>query len=170
MKKLSLTILLKTIFSAISVIIMISFSDSLAQQPPDIEWDKTFGGSNYDEAHSIIQTTDDGYVVCGCTRSKGAGASDFWMIKLNKYGEKQWDKAFGGSNNDHEESTIQTTNGGYAVAGYTSSKVAGEYDFWVLKLNKYGEKQWDKTFGGSDRDEANSIIQTTDGEIGRAHV
>ena len=127
------------------------------------EWDKTFGGSDYDCAESLIQTTDGGYAVAGTTDSHGAGHHDFWVIKLDNKGYKEWDKTFGGRGNDGAHSLIQTTDGGYAVAGHTSSYGAGEDDFWVIKLDNKGYKEWDKTFGGRRDDWANSLIQTTDG-------
>ena len=127
------------------------------------QWDKTFGGSNDDEATSIIQTADGGYAVAGITLSKGAGARDMWVVKLDANGYKQWDKTFGGSYWDEAKSIVQTSDGGYAVAGITLSKGAGHFDMWVVKLDANGNKQWDKTFGGSYWDKATSIVQTRDG-------
>jgi len=121
------------------------------------KWDKTFGGRYDYEANSTIQTTDGGYAVAG------QRAWDFWIIKLDENGNKKWDKTFGGSYKDEANSIIQTTDGGYAIAGYTKSEGKVEKDFWIIKLDENGNKKWDKTFGGSYNDEANSIIQTTDG-------
>ena len=133
-------------------------------------WDKTYGGSNNDWANSLIQTTDGGYAVAGPTKSKGAGVYDFWVIKLDKRGKIVWDKTYGGSAYDWAESLIQTTDGGYAVAGSTKSKGAGDYDFWVIKLDTRGKIVWDKTYGGSAYDWANSLIQTADGGYAVAGV
>jgi len=126
-------------------------------------WDRTYGGSGYDSAASLIQTTDGGYAVAGITKSKGAGGADFWVIKLDEQGNQVWDRTYGGSNNDVVRSLIQTTDGGYAVAGYTGSKGAGGADFWVIKSDEQGNKNWDRTYGGSGYDEAHSLVQTTDG-------
>ena len=126
-------------------------------------WDKTYGGSDSDWAQSLIQTTDGGYMVAGWTRSKGAGGYDFWVIKLDHQGNMVWDRAYGGSDIDWAQSLIQTTDGGYAVAGLTNSKGAGAADFWVIKLDHQGNMVWDRTYGGSDIDGAYSLIQTTDG-------
>ncbi len=128
-------------------------------------WDKTFGGSNEDKAHSIIQTTDGGFAIAGYTYGKGAGDWDFWVLKLDGSGNLLWDKTFGGSNEDKAHSIIQTTDGGFAIAGYTGSKGAGFRDVWVLKLDKSGNLIWDKTFGGRSSDVARSIIQTADGGL-----
>jgi hypothetical protein len=126
-------------------------------------WDKTFGGNSSDAAYSIIQTNNGSFVVAGETRSKGNGYNDFWIIKLDKNGNKVWDRTFGGSSSDVAHSIIQTKDGGFATAGYTGSKGNGKKDIWVIKLDKNGNKVWDRTFGGSSSDEAYSIIQTKDG-------
>ena len=129
----------------------------------DLIWDKTFGGSENDEAHSIIQTDDGGYVVAGFTVLEDTGDRDFWVIKLDKDGNKVWDRTFGGTSEDWANSIIQNKNGNYMVAGWTKSMGAGKTDVWIVKLDKRGNLIWDKTFGGSENDEAHSIIQTEDG-------
>ena len=126
-------------------------------------FDNTFGGNSVDKARGVIEAADGGYVVAGCTASKGAGSYDMWVLKLNNAGEKVWDKTFGGNEFDEAYAITNTPDGGYIVAGYTASKGAGGSDMWVLKLNNNGEKVWDKTFGGKDRDEARYIVPTADG-------
>lgn len=106
---------------------------------PIVTWDRNYGGSGDDGAYSLIQTNDGGYAVAGSTYSKGAGDRDFWVIKLDKKGNMIWDKTFRGSNDDSANSLIQTTDGGYAVAGWTCSKGAGSYDFWIIKLDVQGK-------------------------------
>ena len=129
----------------------------------DLVWEKTFGGSDNDEAHSIIQTDDEGYAVTGFTVLEDTGDRDFWVIKLDKDGNKVWDRTFGGTSEDWANSIIQNKNGNYMVAGWTKSMGAGKTDVWIVKLDKRGNLIWDKTFGGSENDEAHSIIQTEDG-------
>lgn len=126
-------------------------------------WIKTFGGSDYDDARSIIQTDDGGYAVTGFTVSEDTGDRDVWVIKLDKNGNNVWDRTFGGTSEDWANSIIQTKDRGYMVAGWTSSMGAGKTDVWIIKLNKRGDLVWDRTFGGSEDDEAHSIIQTEDG-------
>jgi uncharacterized delta-60 repeat protein len=126
-------------------------------------WEKTFGGSSEDRAYSIQQTTDGGYIVAGWTYSFGAGIYDVYIIKLDADGNKVWEKTFGGSGWDEAFSIQQTTDGGYIVAGWTSSFGAGWEDVYIIKLDADGNKVWEKTFGGSGWDEAFSIQQTTDG-------
>ena len=127
------------------------------------EWDKTFGEKDHDYGSSIIQTSDGGYMVLGNTDSKGAGNGDIWMIKFNSKGNKQWDKTFGGKGSDYSTSIIQTADGGYMISGETESIGAGKRDFWIIKANNKGIKQWDKNFGGKGGDYLKSVIQTSDG-------
>jgi hypothetical protein len=126
-------------------------------------WDRTYGGSGFEQAFSLIQTTGGGYAVAGSILSKDTGKMDFWVIKLDEQGKMVWDWTYGGGNNGQAFSLIQTTGGGYAVAGSTTSKGAGEMDFWLIKLDEQGKMVWDWTYGGSNNDQARSLIQTTDG-------
>ena len=89
-------------------------------------------------AFSLIQTTDGGYAVAGGTSSKGAGAADLWVIKLDSQGNMIWDRTYGGSGDDWGYSIIQTTDGSYAVAMAHSSKgVDGGY-FYIMKVDAQG--------------------------------
>ncbi|MEO0257414.1 MAG: hypothetical protein ABIM74_09005, partial [candidate division WOR-3 bacterium] len=124
---------------------------------------KAFGGTNWDDARSIVQTADGGYAVAGWTYSFGAGNSDFLVLKLNPDGSVAWARTFGGTGWDYAHSITQTSDGGYAVAGYTPSFGAGYVDFFVLKLNSNGSLAWAGTFGGTNYDWALSITQTSDG-------
>ena len=134
--------------------------DSLTEM---VTWEKTYGGSADDMAFSIIQTTDGGYVVAGSTSSKGAGSEDIWILKLDDQGNLLWNQTYGGIKYDSTYSIIQTTDGGYVVAGSTGSKGAGSADVWIITLDIEGNILWDKTYGGDSDDYAEAIIQTTDG-------
>jgi len=100
---------------------------------------KTYGGIWNDEAYSIQQTTDGGYIVAGYTWSFGAGWEDVYVLKLNSDGSLAWEKTFGGNGDDVAYSIQQTANGGYVVAGYTWSFGAGYDDVYILKLDSNGE-------------------------------
>jgi len=146
-----------------------------------IQWQKYLGGSNDDRAYSIQQTNDNGYIIVGGTESYDGDVSgnfvgwdfrsttDFWVVKLNKEGNIEWQKCLGGSSWDEAHSIQQISDGGYIVAGWTYSNdgdVKGNHgysDFWVVKLDNKGKIEWQKCLGGSDEDHAYSILQTKDG-------
>src|SRR5579883_2263275 len=140
-----------------------------------IQWQKTLGGGGTDEAHCVQQTTDGGYIVAGTSSSTDGdvtgnkGGSDCWIVKLDGNGSIQWQKSLGGSANDGANSIEQTNDGGYIVAGYTASDdkdVSGNHggnDYWIVKLDGNGNIKWEKCYGGSGDDEANSVQQTFDG-------
>jgi hypothetical protein len=127
------------------------------------QWEKTFGGGNYDFAQSVQQTKNGGYVIAGHTYSFGAGSSDVYLIKTDSNGNSQWEKTFGGSDWDWGNSVQQTKDGGYVIAGHTYSFGAGEYDVYLIKTEPNGSSQWQKTFGGREYDHGDSVQQTLDG-------
>ena len=140
----------------------------------DIQWQKTFGGGGQQNSYSIIQTSDGGYVLAGSTNfdevTGDYGLTDFWVIKINSLGILQWQKSFGGSADEEAYNIKQTTDGGYIVVGYTASVGSGDvttnnggFDFWVVKLNSLGNLQWQKCLGGTGFDVANSVSLTSDG-------
>jgi len=126
-------------------------------------WDKTFGGSGFDEGREIQVTKEGGYIIIGTTKSYGSGDNDFWLIKTDSYGNKLWNKTFGGDYDDYGYSVHQTSSGGYILTGYTTSKGAGSGDVWLVRTDVNGKKLWDKTFGGNGWDRGRSVRQTTDG-------
>jgi len=128
-----------------------------------LQWTETIGESNEEHGNAIIRTTDGSYVVAGGTASFGAGSFDMYMVKLDASGSPQWAKTFGGTSHDEAFSIVQTSDGGYAIAGQTSSFGAEGGDLYIVKLNSSGLLQWSRTVGGSRLDETSSIIQTTDG-------
>jgi len=140
-----------------------------------IAWQKCLGGSDYDFAESIRQTVDGGYVVAGRTFSNDGDVSgnhgdyDYWVVKLDLFGNLVWQKCLGGSQDDEAYSVQQTADGGYVVAGYTKSNDGdvsgnhGESDCWVVKLDTSGNMVWQRSLGGSSKEEAYSVQQTTDG-------
>ena len=101
-------------------------------------WEKTFGGNSWDEACSIQQTSDGGYIVAGYTKSFGAGGEDVYILKLDAVGNKVWEKILGGSYDERAYCIQQTSDGGYIVAGYTSPFGAGNYDVYIIKMDANG--------------------------------
>jgi hypothetical protein len=133
-----------------------------ATAPPK-DWSQTYGGSGDDYARSVVQTSDGGYALAGFTDSSGAGGFDFYLVKTDSAGNMNWSQTYGGIGDDEAYSLIQTSDGGYALAGYTGSFGAGFYDFYLVKTDSAGNTQWSKTYGGPGDDEAYSLIQTSDG-------
>jgi hypothetical protein len=133
-----------------------------------IQWNRTYGGTNWDEAYCTIQTSDGGYAVGGSTGSFGAGAYDFWLVKTDTAGNMQWNETYGGTASEYAFSIAETEDGGYAVAGDTASFGAGGIDCWLVKTDPYGSAQWNKTVGRSNSDIAYSMIQTGDRGFGIA--
>ncbi len=152
-----------------------------AQSAPTIQWQRCLGGSGYDfmgDRHSIIQTTDGNYVVCGIVNSvdgdikASKGQQDMWAAKINNKGDVIWEKSYGGSWSDGARSISQTLDGGFILSGTASSDdsdvvahhgMKGFIDGWIVKIDSIGLIQWSKTLGGSDQDDITDIIQTSDG-------
>ncbi len=147
-----------------------------------ISWEYTFGFAGSDTPYSIIQTNDNGYLLSGVldvSASNGQGdrnsigsrhaGGDYWVIKLNANGVKQWSNYYGGSFTDTAYDAIQTEDDGYIIIGSSDSddvdvsNPRGSYDFWVIKISDTGTLVWEKSFGGSEIDEAHAISKTADG-------
>jgi len=127
------------------------------------EWDETFGGSGEDHGDSVAEISDGGYIIAGSTQSYGNGSSDVWLIKTGANGNEEWSQTFGGSEYDYSGSVVETSDGGYIIAGSTESYGAGGSDAWLIKTDANGTEEWDKTFGGSDYDWGSSVAETSDG-------
>jgi len=130
---------------------------------PDSLWSRTYGGGANDWCNSVVQTADGGYALAGITLSFGAGEADFWLVRTSENGDSLWSRTYGGSYWDGCLSFIQTADGGFALAGYTSSFGAGSYDFWFVRTNESGDSLWSRTYGGEGEEVCNSLIQTADG-------
>ncbi|GBD97086.1 MAG TPA: choice-of-anchor D domain-containing protein [Nitrospirae bacterium] len=128
----------------------------------NIQWQNIYGSSSFDDFAREIYQTADGYVLLGTTYSYGAGSGDFWLLKLDTNGNILWQKTYGGSGGEEAYSLGITTDGGYIVAGYTSTFGAGGADFLIIKLDGTGNVQWQKSYGGGSQDVAHSIQQTAD--------
>ncbi len=141
----------------------------------NLQWQKTLGGSGHDNAHSVIQTRDGGFVVAGDTYSNDGDVSgnhgnfDGWVVKMDAAGVLLWTKCYGGTGIDDIQSIQQTSDGGYIMTGYTTSTDGdvnghhGAEDLWVVKIDSRGNLQWQKALGGTGTDAGESIRQTEDG-------
>jgi hypothetical protein len=128
----------------------------------DTLWTKTYGGADSDCGLSGVQTTDGGYVVTGGTVSYGAGNTDVWLIKTDASGDTIWTRTYGNSDYDYGYSVAQTTDGGYVVAGYTSSYGGATEDVWLIRTDASGDTIWTRSYGGTEFDCGYSVVQTTD--------
>jgi len=129
----------------------------------DTLWTRTYGGKRGDWGNAVQQTTDGGYVIAGSTMSFGAGSYDTYLIKTDAQGDTLWTRTYGGSEYESGRSVQQTGDGGYIIAGLTSSFGAGDYDVYLIKTDAQGDTLWTKTYGGARRDRGYSVRQTADG-------
>jgi hypothetical protein len=141
----------------------------------NIQWQKALGGTNNDYAQSIRPTSDGGFIIVGYTNSNDGdvsgnhGGFDAWVEKISSIGNLEWQKCLGGTNDDKAYSIQLTADGGYILAGNTSSNSGdvignhGGQDAWVVKLSSTGSFQWQKCFGGTIDDAVQSIQPTADG-------
>jgi hypothetical protein len=129
----------------------------------NIQWAKTYGEISNEKAFSVQQTSDGGYIVTGVTDYFSAVIGDIFLIKTDANGNVIWAKTYGGTNTDSAFSVQQTSDGGYIVAGWTSSFGAGGRDIFLIKTDASGNVEWAKTYGGTYWDEAYSVQQASDG-------
>ena len=159
----------------------------------ELLWKKSLGFSGHDHAYNVIETQDGGYFFNGfldVTASNGQGNSgkssqvsrhgvgEFWCHKIDTNGNIQWQRYFGGTNNDRSYDAIQTQEGNFLVVGTSESddvdikNPKGSYDVWVVMVSPTGEMVWENSFGGSLVDEASKVIQDSFGNfriIGNTH-
>ncbi|MGB3152447.1 MAG: hypothetical protein WBB27_17465 [Maribacter sp.] len=141
----------------------------------DLQWRGYFGGTNNDRSHAVVQAEEGGFVMAGFTESDDfdisdtQGSYDFWMVKVDDKGNMAWERSFGGSGIEISYDIAKTDDGGYVVAGNTFStdgdisKSKGESDFWLIKVNDVGSLVWERSFGGTQFDAAQAVIQSKDG-------
>ena len=131
----------------------------------NVKWQKTYGGKYWDEAHAVALAPNGDVIVAGWTRSFGAGKRDVWVLRLDANGNVKWQKTYGGSDWDVANAVAIAPNGDVIVAGYTDSFGAGGRDAWVLRLDGEGNVKWQKTYGGSDWDEADAVALAPNGDV-----
>jgi hypothetical protein len=167
-------------FLALSLLLLALSGRGQAPRPLK-QWDHTFGGTATERFSKVRATPDGGCLLAGSSASDisgdksqaSRGGVDFWVVKLDANGTKQWDRRFGGPVDDYLSSFCLTADGGYLLVGNSASgagldkseasRDAGLGDFWVLKLDATGNKQWDRTFGGPASDTAMDVWPTQDG-------
>lgn len=148
-----------------------------------ISWEKSFGFIGADNGITLLQTSDNGYLITGVldvTASNGQGNSkttqkhaggDVWIIKTNSSGNLEWSRYFGGSFTDTPFGIVETAENEFIIAAssdsndFNISNNKGSYDFWILKISSEGNLIWEKSFGGSEIDEPRGITATNDGNF-----
>jgi uncharacterized delta-60 repeat protein len=131
----------------------------------NLQWNRVIGGTDGDYGQSIIQASDGGFVVAGQTMSYGAGGMDVIILKLSSVGNILWTRTAGGFGNESGYKVIETSDGGFTVAGTTTSYGSGSTDMFIVKTNSSGMVLWSRAIGGPGYDGANSLIQLSDGSF-----
>ncbi len=142
-------------------------------------WESTFGGGDWDKLSTMVPTGDGGFLLAGNTRSYATGRvtgvkmddEDFWVVKIDSDGEREWDRAFGGNKLERLRAVVPARDGGFLIAGNSSSDNSGnkespgfgESDYWVVKIDADGEKEWDRSFGGNDFEYLDTAMERDDG-------
>jgi outer membrane protein OmpA-like peptidoglycan-associated protein len=130
----------------------------------DIVWQRTYGGSDFDEPHQVIRTRNGDFVIAGTSFSsdldlEGAenhGQGDSWLFRIGENGNLRWSKVFGGARNEGGNAVAQTPDGGFIMVGTSSSldkfvtRNNGLYDGWVVRTDSLGNKLWWHNFGGEN--------------------
>jgi len=160
-------------------LVMTVFLASVAKAQPALLWQKTYGGSGHEYACKTIPSSDGGFAFVGFSESSDGdvsanhGGEDLWVAKTSASGTIQWSFLFGGTADEEGYDLVQTTDGGFMVAGWTDSydgDVTGHHgtsssDIWLLKLTAAGALSWAKCYGGTSDDEAKAIVKTLDGNF-----
>lgn len=128
----------------------------------DTLWTRTYGGLNSDNGWSVVESSD-GYVLAGFTNSMGAGGFDFYLLRTDCDGQLLWSRTFGGIGDDRCWAIIETADGGFLLAGETTSFGSGEEDVYIVKTAANGDSLWSSIFGGELGDRCFSVATIGDG-------
>ena len=132
--------------------------------PVDQGFLRTFGTTFYDYGWGVDETFDGGAIIVGAKEYRSDRTRDILLVKVDENGFGLWEKSFGGSNNEEGYAVKQCMDGGFILAGYSTSYGAAA-DIYVVKTDPYGIKEWDKVYGGNNLDRAYEIIETHDGHF-----
>ena len=144
------------------ILIIVTTSFLLGQPVDPLQWTKYYGGSGDDFFWSIIQTSEPNYLLGGYSNSFGAGSLDFWLVKVNAYGDTIWSRTYGGSSNDRSFAIVETAGGGYAITGETFSFGNGLSDIWLIRTDPNGDTLFTRTYGNDGPDHAVSLLSLED--------
>ena len=127
------------------------------------QWMKTYGGTGTDYGMNLIETSDGGYMVIGCTDSYGAGSYDFFIVKTDSLGNMQWSKYFGYNGWDVAYGVVETADKGYVIAGSTNTSQSG-FKGWLIRMDSEGNQLWNQTYGEANASSTfRGILRTSTG-------
>ncbi|WP_457754193.1 hypothetical protein [Thermococcus sp.] len=135
------------------------------QFPTESQWVISYGGTEDETIYDVKITPDGGIIAVGVTSSFGAGNNDVWVIRLNREGQVLWQKTYGGKGDDTGYAVAVTPEGEFIIAASTNSFGSGDYDFWLLKLDKHGNIKWEMTYGGEYGEGAMDVALMPNGDI-----
>lgn len=170
---------MKTIILLAFYLTLLYSIQAFSQSNLSMHLNKRYGGSSGEGVGAMIRTSDSGLLIGGFSDSGISGDKsdtcrgywDYWIVKIDSLGTKQWDKTFGGTQSERLHSLNQTSDGGYIIGGTSPSGIGGDKtepswgfeDFWIIKTDSLGNKLWDKRFGGTGHDYLAQVNQTDDG-------
>jgi hypothetical protein len=125
-------------------------------------WQKALGGTGTEVAYGLALAPGGGFALAGFVRSAAADHDDADLLATDGNGKLQWDQTFGGPKDDRAQALLALTDG-YALAGFTASKGAGEKDGWLVRTDANGKKVWEQTYGSAMNDAVNALAKTADG-------
>ncbi|MFH2050540.1 MAG: LamG-like jellyroll fold domain-containing protein, partial [bacterium] len=127
------------------------------------EWLKRYGGSEYEIALYVSETSDNGFVISGHTYSYGMGESDVYILKTDINGDTLWTKTYGGGAREGFSCVKETSDGGYIFTGQSISFGPGGQDVWLMKTDSQGDVEWERFYGGGSDESAYWVEQLSDG-------
>jgi len=129
-----------------------------------ITFKKMFDGILNQGSACVRQTSDGGYIMAGAKESNpDSDSSDVYLVKTDENGSILWTGTYGGSGDDEGYSVQQTDDGGYIIAGYTTSFGAGGRDVYLIRTDSHGDTLWTGVFGGAGEDVGRAVIELADG-------
>ncbi|MBN1826139.1 MAG: hypothetical protein JW958_07730 [Candidatus Eisenbacteria bacterium] len=142
----------------------LAFAGAAAAQLDSI-WARTYGGPSNDGFRSVAVTADGGFLAVGYTYSFGAGNTDLYAVRADGNGDTLWTRTYGGAGRDYGWGCAPTADGGFAIAGYTTSRGSGKEDLWLVRIDSGGDTLWTRAYGGPRDDEGRAILETPEGDL-----
>ena len=130
----------------------------------NIIWTVVYDGGSYDNTYAVIENSDGDYVAAGYSVDN-QGFRQVLLIKIDASGNIIWDKTYGGLAEDQADSLVQTSDGGYAICGFTDSMGAGGDDVLLMKFDSDGNELWSTSFGSIEDDRGYAVQEVPGGDL-----